>query len=642
LVCGLLGQLFLYGRMGVEKMKNSVFLALVFVIFFTGSLPAVPPHPDLEARLKREGKWEEFVVRYKSWKDKLGYPNPNPYRAKPATGVSGKFTAKQVPPDTLRVVVIYAAPSDRPTSADGVNVTQAQLQTILFGANPTRNMTDYYKEISYGQTVVLGTVFGPYTLPETNAYYTGGAYGMGNYPNNAQKFVEDAVAAADPFVNFAQFDADGNGAVDGLFVIHSGPGAEQTGNVNDIWSHAWTFATLPRDGKTLHNYAIQPEQQGVSPIQIGVFCHEAGHSLFSLPDLYDTDYSSSGLGLWDLMSGGNYLNGSRTPAHMSAWCKKEVGWLTPITLTANQTGVSFPTAQFNPVAYRLWTNGDGGTQYFLVETRSRRGFDSFLPGSGGLFIWHINDDIPDNNNEATYRVALEQADGFFHLENGFGSDAGDPFPGSANKRVFDETSNPNSKDRSLQPTQVAVTNISNVDSVMTADLQVTYPQPLITLNRSGFIFTGIYKGATPAAKNFTVTNTGGDTLHWTAGWNLPAGWLSVSPDSGTAPTTANAMITSANLLPGIYTDTIAIIDADALNNPQKMWVSYEVTHVRGDLNHDGFLAPADVVLQLNCVFLDVGPDCELLTADMNCDGRLMPADAVILMQRVYFNAPPPC
>lgn len=619
-------------------MKKSIFLGFAFVLLSAYLVRAVPPHPDLEARLKAEGKWEEFVVLYKSWKGKLGAPNPDPYRVKvPPPGALGKGAV--VPPDTLKVVVIYAAPSDRPTSADGVNVTQAQLQTILFGANPTRNMTDYYKEVSYGQTVVIGTVYGPYTLPQTNAYYTGGSYGMGTYPNNAQKFVEDAVAAADPFVDFSQFDANGNGAVDGLFVIHSGPGAEQTGNGNDIWSHAWTFSSLPRDGKTLHNYAIQPEQQGASAIQIGVFCHEAGHSLFSLPDLYDTDYSSSGLGVWELMSGGNYLNGSRTPAHMSAWCKKEVGWLSPVDLTANQTGVSFPTIQYNPVAYRLWTGGAAGSQYFLVENRFRRGFDTFLP-AGGLFIWHINEDVPDNSTEPVYKVALEQADGLWELENGGGSDGADPFPGSTNNRTFNDVSSPNSKARDLQPTQVAVANISNSDSIMTADLQVTFPQPLISLNRTGFIFSAVYKGTLPAAKNFTVTNTGGDTLRWGALWN--AGWLSVSPDSGTAPTTANAVIVSTGVLPGIYMDTISIVDAEALNSPQKMWVSFELTHIRGDLNHDGFLAPSDAVLQLNCVFLGSGADCELLTTDMNCDGQLSPSDAILLLQRIYLNTPPAC
>jgi len=626
--------------MRVRGVKKSIFLGGALAFLFCLSLKAAPPHPDLEARWKGEGKWGEFVAQQKNWKIKEGYRNPNPYRAQASpSGTIGK--AAVVPPDTLKVVVIYAAPSDRPTSADGINVSTAQLQTNLFGANPTRNMTDYYKEISYGQTVILGTVFGPYTLPQTNAYYTGGAYGRGPYPNNGQKFVEDAVAAADPFVDFSQFDADADGAVDGLFVIHSGPGGEYTGNGNDIWSHAWTFGTPPRDGKSMNRYAIQPEQQpGPMPIQIGVFCHEAGHSLFGLPDLYDTDGSSSGLGLWCLMSGGNYLNNSRTPGHLSAWCKKEVGWFSPVNLAVNQTGVSFPTIQYNPVCYRLWTNGGGGSQYFLVENRFRRGFDSFLP-SGGLFIWHINEDVGDNSSEPVYKVALEQADGLWELENGFGSDGSDPFPGSTNNRTFDENSSPNSNASNLVPTQVAVTNISNSDSVMSADLQVTYPAPLIRLGQNGFILNAIYKGAPPPPRNLGIFNDGGGTLNWSASWNQS--WLAVSPDSGTAPDTASVSITSTAVLPGVYTDTIFIDGAGALNGPQKAWVNFTVTSLRGDLNRDGIRSPADIVELLICTLTDSsGANCEFLVADMNCSGNLTPADIVELMFVIFLNWPLSC
>ncbi len=625
-------------------MKKTILLTLAFILFSAVLLPAVPPHPDLIARLKALGKWEEFALRYKSWGTKLDSPNPDPYRV--SVPFYGKIAAGQLAPDTLKVVVLYAAPSDRPTTADGINVTQAQLQTILFGANPTGSMTDYYKEVSYGQTVVVGTVYGPYTLPETNAYYAGNAFGRGSYPNNAQKFVQDAIDAADPFVDFSQFDANGNGAVDGFFVIHSGPGGEQTGNPNDIWSHAYTIPSTVRDGKILSVYSIEPEEQpGPMPEQIGVFCHEAGHSLFGLPDLYDTDYSSSGLGYWCLMAGGNYLNGSRTPAHLSAWCKKEIGWLVPIRPTANLAGVSIPTSQFNPVVYRLWKHGNTGLEYFLVETRSKRGFDSFLPGNGGLFIWHIDDAVADNNGEPRYRVALEQADGLMHLENNLGwGDGGDPFPGTSNNRNFSENTNPNSISHNLQPSQVAVLNISNVDSVMTADLQVTYPQPYIVLDKVGFIFSAIYKGAPPAARSVNVTNDGGGVLNWTADWNRPAGWLAVTPDTASAPTTASVSIASTNVPPGVaHTDTIYIDSPDALNAPQKMWVNFQTYSVRGDLTRDGVQTPADVSTLLNCVFLDPnGANCELLVADTNCDGRLTPADIGVLLLAVFAFRPLPC
>src|SRR5690606_39615492 len=69
------------------------------------------------------------------------------------------------------------------------------------------------------------------------------------------------------------------------------------------------------------DYAIQPEVNGGSNqgpiITIGVFAHEFGH-IFGIPDLYDTDNSSEGLGNWCLMAGGSYrCNGctSHPPVH---------------------------------------------------------------------------------------------------------------------------------------------------------------------------------------------------------------------------------------------------------------------------------------------------------------------------------------
>jgi M6 family metalloprotease-like protein len=74
-----------------------------------------------------------------------------------------------------------------------------------------------------------------------------------------------------------------------------------------------------------------PGSQGIT--RIGVICHENGHFL-DLPDLYDYGGDSAGVGNFCLMAGGSWNGNYGTqPAHMSAWCKKILGWLTPTTLT---------------------------------------------------------------------------------------------------------------------------------------------------------------------------------------------------------------------------------------------------------------------------------------------------------------------
>ena len=77
----------------------------------------------------------------------------------------------------------------------------------------------------------------------------------------------------------------------------------------------------PAQKVKVNKYTIQPELYGTgtSISTIGVFAHEFGHAL-GLPDLYDTDYTSEGVGNWSLMAGGswNYSggNGGNRPAHL--------------------------------------------------------------------------------------------------------------------------------------------------------------------------------------------------------------------------------------------------------------------------------------------------------------------------------------
>jgi len=60
----------------------------------------------------------------------------------------------------------------------------------------------------------------------------------------------------------------------------------------------------------------------------------------------------------------------------------------------------------------------------------------------------------------------------------------------------------------------------------------------------------------------------------------------------------------------------------------------------GDLNLDDDLSPADVIVMLNCVFVDPG-GCNLC-ADHNCDGLLTPAEVVVELNAVFLDAPIVC
>jgi len=363
-----------------------------------------------------------------------------------------------------------------------------EFDTLLFsfGSHPTGSMRDFYWENSYDQFVVTGTVAGWYRMPELYSYYVDGQRGFGSYPHNAQKLAEDAVYAADPDVDYSEFDNNGDGMVEALFVIHAGPGYEDTGNPNYIHSHAWTLRSpVNLDGVALYRYSMEPEEMASGElVRIGVFCHEFGHVL-GLPDLYDTDYSSDGLGAWSLMASGSWGGGGKTPCHFDGWCKTALGFAIAERPDANLTNVLFEAVEVDPTIYRLWTFGGGTYEYFLVENRRQILFDESLPGEG-ILVFHVDERMPDNRNEEHYKVALEQADGNFQLERGMGSDPGDPYPGTSDNRTFDDFSWPNAYNYFGEPTQVAVWNISDSDSLMYADLDVVYTRPYLVLNDYSF------------------------------------------------------------------------------------------------------------------------------------------------------------
>ncbi|MGH8003840.1 MAG: integrin alpha, partial [Limisphaerales bacterium] len=62
---------------------------------------------------------------------------------------------------------------------------------------------------------------------------------------------------------------------------------------------------------------------------------------------------------------------------------------------------------------------------------------------------------------------------------------------------------------------------------------------------------------------------------------------------------------------------------------------------KGDFNADGGFSPADVVLSLFCVFPG-RENCAGCFSDLNCDGLLTIADVVGELNAVFLQIPPPC
>jgi len=441
----------------------------------------IAPHPDLKRRLKTEmetlrSTLSDSVLKNKvrlgsdyrpvGFNDGLIYPGTL-FPVGTSAEVARNAALNRAPLiGTVRVIVVLVDFSDQQMVE-----TKSHYEDLFFslGVVGTGSVREYYREVTHSIVDIQGEVVGPYRLPLTLAEYANGESGTGASTPNARTMAYDAAVAANPSVNFANYDNNSDGYVDAFIVIHAGTGAEVSGNVNDIWSHKWVLPSeYTADGTTkIYAYLTVPED-----CLLGVCAHELGHLLFGFPDLYDTDNSSEGIGNWCLMASGSWNNGGLTPAHPCAWCKASQNWVTVQNQTTNQNGVAIEDVKSGYKTHRLWKDGAMGNEYFLVENRQKTLFDSYLPNNG-LLVWHIDDATSNNTNESHYKVALMQADGNRDLElNNNRGDDGDSFPGNATNRTFNNSSTPNSQSYAGSDTCVSVSNISDPATLMQADLSV--------------------------------------------------------------------------------------------------------------------------------------------------------------------------
>ena len=369
---------------------------------------------------------------------------------------------------SVRVIIVLVEFSDAKMKA-----TTAHFRDLFFstGKIPTGSVREYYSEVTHGLLTLTGEVVGPYTLPHTLKEYAGGKSGTDNPEPNARTMARDAAKLANADVDFKPYDNDGNGFVDAFIVVHSGAGAEETGDKNQIWSHKWVFAggAFDADGTKIFGYLTIPEN-----CKIGVCAHELGHLLFGWPDLYDTDGSSEGLGNWCLMGGGSWNGNGDIPAHPSAWCKVNQGWVAVVNRKTNGK-VTIKDVKSSRRVQRLWKAGTAGKEYFLVENRQRTLYDRTLPGDG-LLVYHVDESIDGNDDEKHPFIKLLEADGRNHLRDGANrGDDGDPYPGTAKNVALTSTSKPDAKSYGKLDTCVTITAISASGASMTAKLAVKCP-----------------------------------------------------------------------------------------------------------------------------------------------------------------------
>ena len=177
---------------------------------------------------------------------------------------------------------------------------------------------DYYHDQSYGKFNLVFDVVGPVNLDKSFVYY---GRNFGEDDLNAPEMIIECCQAVDDEVDFSEYDWDGDGVVEEVFVLYAGYGEATSGGANTIWPHMWSLSdasnynnNVPKefilDGVFIDIYACSNElysYAGTTEMGLGVICHEFSHCL-GFPDLYDTSYGGNfGMDDWDILDGGSLI-----------------------------------------------------------------------------------------------------------------------------------------------------------------------------------------------------------------------------------------------------------------------------------------------------------------------------------------------
>ena len=297
-----------------------------------------------------------------------------------------------------------------------------------YGQNMSyKGVRGYFKDCSYGLFTPAFDVVGPVKLPKPQTYY-----GVGN--DNITDLMTDACNAVDNEVDFSQYDANGDGMVDLVYIIYAGHSANYRGNTStDIWPKSGTtIISKTFDGKSIRRYGVSNELAGRENKKkeketingIGLFCHEFSHTL-GLPDIYAyktdaEDQNDQGMELWDLMDGGTEVQGGRVPSPYLAWEREAMGWMSIDTLTTDCHIANLKTIDNGGKAYKI-LNPSASNEYIVLQSIQKGGwYQGWGNGSypKGLLVYRVSYasnkvnvfDFP-NNVKGKPRVIVVPADG---------------------------------------------------------------------------------------------------------------------------------------------------------------------------------------------------------------------------------------
>ena len=236
----------------------------------------------------------------------------------------------------------------------------------------------FYREVSYGLAWIKADVTERwYEIPGQISKWDIQKWSYNK--EDMRDFRQKAVTVADVDVDYRSYDY--------VAIV----------TVGRVWPNAASGLPLSNNDGVKQMKVVVLNEQSL----MGTYAHELGHVLPSeyrpwrgqgLPDLYSyearekNEPSSVFVGPWCIM------DASSSPKHFCAWSKIMLGWITPEVATASPANVYLYTIQpledesgLRAVKVSL----KDGT-YFVIEARTKKGFDRNLPGEGVL-IYYVDE-----------------------------------------------------------------------------------------------------------------------------------------------------------------------------------------------------------------------------------------------------------
>ena len=402
-------------------------------------------------QLAHEAAWRSSAERnlidkqdkdkFYTYVSKVAEQSENSYNNRPLTRITVDSSDGGVPyfPHTgsPKALVILAEFSDTTFTIQNTNqvftnylMNEGHFSEIAYAQNKNyKGVRGYFKDCSYGQFTPTFDVVGPVKLPKPQTVYGAGRN------DRPDLLLEDACSAVDNIVDFSQYDANGDGLVDLVYIIYAGHSANISSNKEtDIWPKSGTISISKTfDGKSIGRYGVSNELAGKENKKkeketingIGLFCHEFSHTL-GLPDIYAlpgtpaADQDNQGMEYWDLMDGGTEVQYGRVPSPYLAWEREAMGWMAIDELTSDQQVTDLKSLENGGKAYKI-LNKNVANEFIVLQSIQQGGWyqgwtKTQIPK--GLLAYRISYpydkvnifDFP-NNVKGKPRVIVVPADG---------------------------------------------------------------------------------------------------------------------------------------------------------------------------------------------------------------------------------------